>query len=68
MKTIFTSNNRGKVTLYILFAVAFLSFVALFFFSSLLPGVIFPLAFLFTIMCIMFLGSLIIQMRSGPPW
>ena len=68
MKTIFNSNNRGKAILYLLFAAAVLSFAALFFFSGLLPQGIFLLAFLFTLMCIMFLGSLIIQMRSGPPW
>jgi len=68
MKTIFNSNNRGKAILYILFAVAVLSFAALFFCSRLLPQGIFLLALLFTLMCIMFLGGLIIQMRSGPPW
>jgi hypothetical protein len=68
MKTIFNSNNRGKATLYILFAVAVLSFVALFFYSSLLPGGIFLLAILFTLTGMMVFGGLIIQMRSGPPW
>jgi hypothetical protein len=58
----------GKATLYILFAVAVLSFAALFFCSSLLPPGIFLLALLFTLTGMLFLGGLIIQMRSGPPW
>lgn len=68
MKTIFKSNNRGKVALYLLFAVFVLSFVALLFCSSLLPGGISLLALVLTLIGIMFFGSLIIQMRSGPPW
>jgi hypothetical protein len=68
MKTIFNINNRGKSILYILFAVAVLSFAALFFCSSLLPQGIFLLALTLTLIGIMFLGGLIIQMRSGPPW
>jgi high-affinity Fe2+/Pb2+ permease len=68
MKTIFTRNNRGKAILYILLAVAVLALVALFFCSSLLPQSIFFLALTLILMGIMFLGSLIIQVRSGPPW
>ena len=62
MKTIFNINNRGKSTLYILFAVAILSFAVLLFVD------ISPIALIFTLMCIVFLGGIIIQMRSGPPW
>ena len=68
MKTIFNSNNRGKSILYILFAVAVLSFATLLLFPILLHGDISPLVLLFTLICIIFLGGLIIQMRSGPPW
>ena len=68
MKTIFSSNNRGKTTLYILFAVTVLSFVALFFCSSLLPQGISLLALTLTLIAMVFLGGLIIEMRSGPPW
>ncbi len=68
MKNIFTSKNRGKITLYILFAIAILSFVALIFYSSWLPADIFPLALLITLLAMVFTGGLIIQMRSGPPW
>jgi hypothetical protein len=68
MKTIFNSNNRGKSTLSILLAVAVLSFVVLLFFSKLLPENIFFLALFFTLISIMFLGGILIQVRSGPPW
>ena len=70
MKTIFNNNNRGKSTLYILFAVAILSFVALPFFPNLLHMNmdIWLLVLALDIISIMFLGSLIIQIRSGPPW
>ena len=67
MKTIFNSNNRGKSILYILFALAVLSFAALLLFPILLHGDISPLA-LIPLMGIVFLGGLLIQMRSGPPW
>jgi hypothetical protein len=68
MKTIFNSNNRGKSTLSILLAVAVLSFVVLLFFSKLLPENIFFLALFFALISIMFLGGILIQVRSGPPW
>ena len=68
MKTIFTRNNRGKATLYIFFAVAFLSFVAVFFCSSWLPQSIFFLVLILALLGMMFFGGLIMQMRSGPPW
>ena len=66
MKTIF--NNGRKSTLYILFAVATLSFAVL-----LLGPILFhvdssPFALTFAFICIVFLGGIIIQMRSGPPW
>ena len=60
--------GTGEPDLYILFAVAVLSFAALFFCSSLLPQDIFLLALILTLIGIMFPGGLIIQMRSGPPW
>ena len=68
MKTIFKSNNRGKVTLYLLFAVSVLSFVALMFCSSLLPPGIAYIGLLLTLAGTVFLGGLIIDMRNGPPW
>lgn len=69
MKTIFTGKNKGKVSpLYILFAIAVLSFVAVFFYSSLLPRSIFMLVLLISLIAMMFLGGLIIDKRSGPPW
>jgi hypothetical protein len=68
MKTIFNSNNRGKSILYILFAVAVLSFAALLLFPILLHGDISPLALLIPLMGIMFFGGILIEMRSGPPW
>jgi hypothetical protein len=68
MKTIFSRKNRGKNTLYILFAVAILTFAALPFLSHLLSQGIFLLILTLTLLGMMFLGGLIIQMRSGPPW
>jgi hypothetical protein len=44
-----------------------LFFIALLF-TQLLPSGIWPLALLIDLVCIVFLGSIIIQMRSGPPW
>ena len=66
MKTIF--NNRRKSTLYILFAVATLSFAVF-----LLGPILFhvdssPLALTFALIFMVFLGGIVIQMRSGPPW
>ena len=68
MKTIFNSNHKGKSTLYILLAVAVLSFVVLLFIPKLLSENIFLLALFFTLTSIMFLGGILIQVRSGPPW
>jgi high-affinity Fe2+/Pb2+ permease len=68
MKSIFNKNTRGKSILYILFALALLSFVGLFFFAKLIPAVIFILSLACILICVMFTGSLIIQLRSGPPW
>jgi hypothetical protein len=68
MKTIFKSNNGGKTILYILLGVAVLAFVALPFISRLLPEPIFLLTIFFTIICIMFLGGKLIDIRRGPPW
>ncbi len=68
MKTIFKNNNRGKSTLYVLFALAILSFVVLFFCETLIPVYVFYLSLTFILVCIMSMGGLIIQIRSGPPW
>ena len=68
MKTIFSRNNKGKTILYTLFAVSVLTFVALLFFSRFLPQSIYLLTLILSLIGIMFLGSLIIEMRSGPPW
>ena len=70
MKNIFNNNNGGKFLLYILFAIAVLSFVALPFFPNLLHMNmnIWLLVFLFDILSIFSLGGFIIQIRSGPPW
>ena len=68
MKTLFKNNNRGRSTLYILFALAILSFVVLFFCQNLMPENVFYLSLTFILMCIMSMGGLIIQIRSGPPW
>lgn len=68
MKTIFSRRKRGKNTLYILFAIDILTFAALPFLSHLLSqGIFLPLLAL-TIIGMIFLGGLILQMRSGPPW
>jgi len=66
MKTIL--NDKRKFTLYILFSVAILSFAILLFSSSFLPKEVFNLVLVVDLICIMFLGSLIIHIRSGPPW
>jgi hypothetical protein len=68
MKTIFKNNNRGRSTLYILFALAFLALVVLFFCANLIPVYVYTLIFTFILICIMSMGGLIIQIRSGPPW
>src|SRR6266487_6633081 len=68
MKTLFKNNNRGRSTLYILFALAILSFVVLFFCQNLMPENVFYLSLTFILMCIMSMGGLIIQIRSGLPW
>jgi hypothetical protein len=66
MKTIF--NNRRKSILYVLFAVATLSFAALLLGPILLGVGSSPFALIFALICIVFLGGIVIQMRSGPPW
>ena len=68
MKTIFNRNNRGKFTLYILFSLAILSFVVLLLCQMLFHVDVSLLALTCALIGIMFFGSLIIQMRSGPPW
>ena len=68
MKTIFNRNNREKLTLYMLFSLAMLSFVVLLLCEMLFHVDVSPLALLCTLIGIMFFGGLIIQMRSGPPW
>ena len=66
MKTIF--NNRRKSTLYILFAVATISFAVLLLGPILFHVDSFPLALTFAFIFMVFLGGIVIQMRSGPPW
>ena len=65
MKTIFT--NRRKFTLSILFAVATLSFAVLLLCQFLLQVDISPLAPTFALICMLFFGGILLQMRSGPP-
>jgi hypothetical protein len=66
MKTIF--NNRRTSTLYILFAVATLSFAVLLLCPILFHMDISPLVLIFALICMVFFGGIIIQIRSGPPW
>lgn len=66
MKTIF--NNKRNLALYTLFAVAILSFVALLLCQDLFHMNISILLFALSLICIVFFGGLIIQIRSGPPW
>jgi hypothetical protein len=66
MKTIF--KNRRKSILYILFAVATLSFAVFLLCQILFHVDISPFALTFAFICIVSLGGIIIQMRSGPPW
>ena len=66
MKTIF--NNRRNFTLYVLFAVATLSFAVLLLGPILFHVDSFPLALTFAFICMVFFGGIVIQMRSGPPW
>ena len=66
MKTIL--NDKRKFTLYILFTVAILAFAILLFGSSFLSREVFNLVLVVDLICIMFFGSIIIHIRSGPPW
>jgi len=68
MKTIFNINNRGKFILYILFAVAMLSFAFFLLWRILFHVDISPLAIAISFIGITFFGGLIIQNRNGPPW
>lgn len=61
MKTIFNGDNRGKATLYILFGVVLLLFPLLLYMNL-------PLLAFIDLLCFIVLGSLIIQVRSDPPW
>jgi hypothetical protein len=67
-ETIFNSKNRGKSILYMLFAVAVLSFAALLLIPMVLHVDISLLAPIVALMGIVLLGGILIQMRSGPPW
>ncbi len=68
MKTIFNVNSRGRTVLYILFAIAALSFAAFlllpFLFSISIPSFVGIAA----LIGIVLFGGILIQMRSGPPW
>lgn len=66
MKTIF--NNKRNLALYTLFAVAILSYVALLVCRGLFHMNISLLLLTLSFICIIFFGSLIIQIRNGPPW
>ena len=71
MKTIFNKtifNNKRKVTFYTLFSIAILSFVALLLCQDLLNVYVSSLVFLFVFIAMMFTGSIVLQLRSGPPW
>ena len=68
MQAVFNSNNRGKLILYVIFAVAVVSFIALLLFIQGLPTSIWSLALLFDLVCIVFLGGILIDVRRGPPW
>jgi hypothetical protein len=69
MKTIFSNKNRGKfIPVYIVFAIAVLSFFAFIFYARFLPEGLDILILIITLIVIMFLGSLIIDKRNGPPW
>ena len=68
MKTIFNSNNRGRSIIYVLFAVAILSFVAFFLFPLLFSIALPPFVGIVAFLCIMLFGGIVVQMRSSPPW
>lgn len=61
-------NNKRDLTLYILFAVATLLFVVLLFCQILFHVDISPLAPALAVICMLFFGGIIVQIRSGPPW
>ena len=68
MKTRFNSNDKGNLTIYILFAVAIITFAA-FLLSPLLLHVYIPtFVAIVALIGIVFLGGILMQMRSGPPW
>lgn len=68
MKTIFQRNNRGKLTLSLLFALSWLSFVVLLVCQIAFHLNITGLALAGAFLGIVFFGSLLIQARNGPPW
>jgi hypothetical protein len=68
VKSIFSKNTRGKSILYILFALSILSVVVLFLCAHLIPENVFLLLLTVVLICLMLTGSLLIGMRSGPPW
>jgi predicted ABC-type exoprotein transport system permease subunit len=67
MKTIFQRNNRRTFTISLLFTLSMLSFVVL-----LLCPIVFHLNIaglaIIALIGIVFLGGILIQMRSSPPW
>ena len=65
---IFNKNSRGRLTLYILFTLSILALVILFLIAKVIPEDVFLLSLTFILICIMFAGGLIIQIRNGPPW
>jgi hypothetical protein len=68
MKTIFNVNSRGRTILYILFAVAVLSFAAFLLVPLLFSMTIPSFVGIAALIGIVLFGGIIIQMRSGPPW
>ena len=68
MKTRFNSNNKGKLTIYILFAVAIISFAAFLLSPLLLHIYISTVVAIVALIGIVFFGGILIQMRSSPPW
>jgi hypothetical protein len=66
MKTIF--NNKGRLTLYSLLAVAVLSFVVFLLFPILLHVNLPSFIGILALIAIIYVGGIVIQIRSGPPW
>jgi hypothetical protein len=66
MKNIF--NNRSNSTIYILFTVSILSFAVLLLCQMFFRVDVSPFVLVITLLCTMFFGGILMQIRSGPPW